>query len=263
MNMELRKTAISSVQSGEIRLRGYPITELIGQISWGEAVYLTIAGELPPPGVGRLMDAVLVSVIDHGPTPVSTLAARTVASGGATLNASVAAGILAIAKHHGGAIADCMKVLQDGVARGAADVSAVVLVEEFRKRGERVPGFGHRQHASDPRTRRLFEVAAEEGFAGKFVAQAQALEFALQGKTKKPVPINADGAIAAILCEIHFPPEAANGIFMIARVAGLVAHSVEEQARNTPLRPIHPTDYEYDGPKDRTAPKRSTCTGRS
>ena len=209
------------------------------------------------------MEAVLVSVIDHGMTPVSTLAARNVASSGASLNACVAAGILAIAKHHGGAITDCMKLLKRSVAMGLdPTVSAAATVAEFRSRGERMPGFGHRQHSSDPRVARLFEIAALEGVSGKYVKQAGALQGALQVATGKALPINADGAIAAILCEINFPEEAANGLFMIARVAGLVAHSVEEQARNAPLQPIDPSNFEYDGPGPRKLPAAHNQMGK-
>jgi citrate synthase len=252
MNTEVRKTAISQVQPGKILLRGYEITELAGKISWGAAVYLTIVGELPAAGVGRMLDAILVSIIDHGPTPVSTLAACTVASAGASLSASVAAGILAIAKHHGAAISDCMQVLEDSVARGLEPrESAAQTVREFRQRRERIPGFGHRQHANDPRCDRLFEIASQENLAGKYVRQAKALESELEAAMGKKLPLNADGAIAAILCGVKFPQHAANGLFMIARVAGLVAHCVEEQERNAPLRPIHPTEYLYDGVKER------------
>ncbi len=82
MKSFLRKTAISWVKSDRILLRGYPIDELAGNISWAAAVYLALIGELPNPRVARLFDAILVSVVDHGPTPASTLAACTVASTG-------------------------------------------------------------------------------------------------------------------------------------------------------------------------------------
>jgi citrate synthase len=61
-----------------------------------------------------------------------------------------------------------------------------------------------------------------------------------------------DGAIAALLCEMDFDPILANAFFMIARVPGLVAHIYEEKTRMKPMRKIHPTDVEYDGPGERT-----------
>ncbi|MGD8794564.1 MAG: citrate/2-methylcitrate synthase, partial [Anaerolineae bacterium] len=83
MAEETWKTAITKIAPNKVAVRGYAIDELMGRISFGEMVYLVLKGELPSPEVGRLMDAMLVSSVDHGATPPSALAARTVASGGA------------------------------------------------------------------------------------------------------------------------------------------------------------------------------------
>ncbi|MDW8241554.1 MAG: citryl-CoA lyase, partial [Acidobacteriota bacterium] len=79
---ETWKTAVSKVERNSILLRGYPIEQLIGVVSFGEAVYLTLRGELPKRNEGRMIEAILVSVIDHGPTPPSSLTARTIATTG-------------------------------------------------------------------------------------------------------------------------------------------------------------------------------------
>src|SRR5205823_12098109 len=102
-----------------VAVRGYEIAELMGRVSFGAAVHLVLTGELPSSAIGRLMDAILVSSIDHGTTTPSTLAARTVASTGASLSASVAAGIMSINRHHGGAIEDCARQLKKIAARAA------------------------------------------------------------------------------------------------------------------------------------------------
>src|SRR5438874_1765285 len=105
-------TAITRIEPNRVAVRGYDIAELMGRVSFGAAVHLLLTGELPSPPVARLMDAVLVASIDHGATPPSALAARMVASTGASLRASVAAGILSINRHHGGAIGDCGRQLK-------------------------------------------------------------------------------------------------------------------------------------------------------
>ncbi len=248
-----RKTAISWVESNRILLRGYPVDVLVGNVSWAAAVYLALVGEIPNARIARLVEGIMVSVIDHGPTPASTLAACTVASTGAPLGSSVAAGLLAIAKSHGGAIEDCMSVLERCVGLKQDPVTAAAKVaREYREQAIRVPGFGHRQHSADPRSVRLLDLARDLDLFGNYVAHAQAMEDVLSGIAGKRLPLNADGAIAALLCEIAFPKTAANGIFMIARLPGLVAHCLEEQARNPPLRAIDPAAYEYDGPPERS-----------
>ena len=105
-------TAITRIEPNRVGVRGYDIAELMGRVSFGAAVYLILTGELPSPAIARLMDAILVASIDHGATPPSALAARTVASTGATLSAAVAAGIMSINRHHGGAIEDCARQLK-------------------------------------------------------------------------------------------------------------------------------------------------------
>ncbi len=252
-------TAVTNVRPNELRLRGYRVDELMGKVSFGQAVYLALMGELPSPNVGKLVDAILVSSIDHGATPPSALAARSAASTGAPLNAAIAAGILNINEYHGGAIQGCMAVLQDGLGRASSsgrgiEEMARAMIDEFRVTKARIPGLGHRIHTDDPRARRLFDLARELGIAGDGVALLTALADALQQATGKSLPINVDGAIAALLVDLNIPPELANGFFILARVPGLMAHVREETVRMRPMRRIHPTDHSYDGPSDREVP---------
>jgi citrate synthase len=250
------KTGITDVRPNELRLRGYRVDELMGNVTFGQAVYLALAGELPSAEVGKLMDAMLVSSIDHGATPPSALAARTAASTGAPLNAAIAAGVLSINEHHGGAIAGCMGVVQDGLERGLStgkgiQETAREMIGEFRAAKARIPGLGHRIHTDDPRTKKLFAMAAELGIASDGVAMLQALAEELRVQTGRDLPINVDGAIAALLVDLKIPRELANGFFIMARVPGLMAQIQEETTRMRPMRRIHPTDQEYDGPPPR------------
>ncbi len=249
-----RKTSISWVEAENIILRGYSVEDLIGQISFGEAIYLLLIGKMPAKNHARMLEAILVSVIDHGVKPPSTIAAVTVANTGAPLNASVAAGILAINEFHGGAIEKAMNAIKEAVKLqedGGSDKleAAEKLVIKYKEDGKRISGFGHRHHKADPRTARLFKFAKELKIAGKFVGQAEAIEKVLSEKSGKNLPINADGAIAALLCEMDFPAKIANGIFMIARVSGLVAHHVEERENNQPMRTVDVENYEFDKSK--------------
>lgn len=248
-------TGITKIEPNKVMVRGYDIAELMGKISFGAAVYLILRGEMPDTGVGRLIDAILVATIDHGATPPSALAARTVASTGASLSASVAAGILSINKHHAGAIEDCARQLGGLIARSdreriSLEDAAKAELTEMKARGGRMAGFGHRIHTQDPRTKRLFELATEAGTAGRHIAAARAMEQAFAA-TGKPLPINVDGAIGAILADLGLDPAVFNGIFMIARTPGLVAHVVEEQTRERPMRRIDPENHAYDGPPPR------------
>ena len=251
-------TAITEIAPNSVRVRGYDIAELMGHVSFGAAVYLILRGELPDAATGRLMDAIVVSSIDHGPTPPSVLAARTVASTGATLSASVAAGIMSINRHHGGAIENCARQLGQIIEKAKndpekLDTAAAAFLAELKARTQRRSGFGHRIHTADPRTARLFAQAQEAGATGLHVQAARAVERCFEASGRK-LPINVDGAIGAILADLGFTPEVMNGLFMIARVPGLVAHVAEEQARMKPMRRVVPGKAIYDGPEARKLP---------
>jgi citrate synthase len=128
---------------------------------------------------------------------------------------------------------------------------ATLLLREYKEKNKRFPGFGHRFHTKDPRTVKLFQIASDLGIAGEHVAMAKAIESAIAQESGKKLPINVDGAIAALLCEMKFPFELANAFFILARVPGLVAHVYEEQTRMKPMRHINSKDHEYDGSPER------------
>ena len=256
MKEETWKTAVTKVEPNKLLLRGYPIDELMGRITFAQGVFLAIKGELPSEAEAKMLDAILVSSVDHGVTPPSCLAARTLASTGTPLNAALAGGILAISRHHGGAIEDSMIVLQEAVRRkgemgNKQEEMASVIVKEYRDKNKRLPGFGHRIHTRDPRTTKLFQIASDLGIAGEYVGMAKAIGDEIEKSTGKRLPINVDGAIATLLCEMDFPTKLANAFFIMARIPGLVAHVYEEQTRMRPMRRINSANHEYDGPPER------------
>lgn len=250
------KTAITKIQPNNVAIRGYPVDKLMGRISFAQAIFLVLTGEMPSPEVGRLVDAIFVSSVDHGASPPSVLAARTVASTGAELNAAIASGVLAISRYHGGAIEEGMRLFCEIAKRVEEEKkpereTARHVLTEMREKGKRASGFGHRIHSRDPRTQKLFGLAEELEIAGKHIRIARVVEKELENMLGKSLPINVDGAIAAVLCDLGIPPEIGNAFFIIARVPGLVAHIHEEWTRMRPMRKIHPQDFAYDGPDER------------
>src|SRR3982751_1728679 len=142
------RTSLTCIEPNKILVRGYPLDEMMGRMTFGEAIYLLLMGEVPSPAIGTVMEAMLVSFIDHGPTPPSTLAARNTATTGAPLRACVAAGVLGFGRHHGGDIESCMQFLDAGlelVRRGTSySAAARAIVNRCLEFGEPIPGFGHR-----------------------------------------------------------------------------------------------------------------------
>jgi len=256
------QSSLTEIEPNKILIRGYPLDEMMGRLGFAEAVYLLLMGELPTPAIGRMLNAVLVSSIDHGVTPPSTLAARNVATSGAPLKDCVAAGILAFGPHHGGDIESCMRFLDSGLTHMRAgktvQQAAEAIVGECVKIDEVPPGFGHRFHTRDPRAARLFQMALELEVEGEHVRLIRVTERALESHTAhfgRPLPVNVDGAIAAICADLGFAYELGNAIFLISRLPGLIAHAHEERSRQSPMRQIDPKDHGYDGAGQRRLPE--------
>ncbi len=248
------RTAIVQADDSTIRIRGYDITELMRRASFADTVFLLHRERLPNSHERRLLDAILTSCADHGSGAPSCATARLAASGNReSLSAAIAAGILAVGDDHGGAGAACMSMIARGVAM-AGDGSISIgdaarrIVDEARAAKQRLPGMGHRVHSVDPRTAVLFGMAREEGVAGDGVLFMEALDTAVREKIK-PLPINIDGALAAILHDLGFPPEAGKLIFIVGRVAGLTAEVAEEYAREKPMRIRVPVVYDGVPPR--------------
>ena len=258
------RTSLTEIGPNRILVRGYQLDEMMGRLSFGESIYLLLTGELPSSGIGRLIEAMLVSFIDHGATPPSTLAARNAATSGSSLRSSVAAGLLGFGRHHGADLLTCRTRLDEALTlthNGATPQEAAdTLVERMLEASEiPPPGFGHRFHTKDPRAARLLQMALELEADGAYSQMIRAIERSLAKHAElstRPMPINIDGAIAAVCGDLGLPPETADALLLISRVPGLAAHSLEEQTREAPMRSINPTRHTYDGPAARRLPGR-------
>lgn len=226
------------------------LNELVGRITFTEGVFLGVTGKLPTPQQTRILDACLVILMDHGITP-SALVARLVADTVPTdLQVPIAAGLLTVGNKFMGTIAGAGALLQKGMESGkpaqdwARETVAVALKEK-----RRLPGFGHPDYfPDDPRTVRLFEVAKAAGVTGTYIALIKLVEAEIERQGGKRVPLNATGAIGALLCEIDFPVAAMRGVAVISRSAGLLAHALEELETGTswPLMQMVMNAVPYD-----------------
>jgi citrate synthase len=252
------RSAITSNQDGKILIRGYNLDNLIGNKSYSEVCFLLLKGEMPTQNEAKMLDAIFVSCIDAGIATPSAVAARTVFSGGNSLNAAVAAGVLTLGDAHGGAIEKAAKMFQDYLkSKGEfkdADIKemAASIVDDALKNKKRLAGYGHKLHTVDPRTKRLLDVAKDLNFGGNFVKLAASIadEFRLK-KPEQKLPLNVDGCIAAIISDMGFDYRLGKGFFIIARSCGLVGQVFEEWMREKPFRRLSPNLHEYDGMPER------------
>ena len=102
----------------------------------------------------------------------------------------------------------------------------------MRANKDPIPGFGHPQHAEgDPRANRLLGLAKEHGVECDHIAMLYAIRDALPDTLGRPLPINVNGAIPAIMLDVGFPLAALKGISLLARTASIIGHLQEESER--------------------------------
>jgi citrate synthase len=238
-------TALSQVSKNKILIRGYRIEDLMDTCSFGDMIYLTFTGELPRGNEGKMLESIVVSSTDHAFFAPSINATRYVSSGGVPLQAAVASGLIALGEHHGGAVEQCARMLQEAISNGR---EAADIVSGYRARSRRVPGFGHPLHDPDPRVARLLDQARRWKIGGPHLELAGRIAEEL-GKS-----MNVDGAISGIVADMGIDWRYGKAFFLISRSVGLAAHHVEEITRERPFRALPVENATYDGPDERDIP---------
>lgn len=228
MSRKLHSTLGHST-ADRIFVRGHDLAGLIGKANLGDVAYLELKGRLPDEHESLMFNAIAVTLVEHGITP-STIAARLTYYGAPeALQAAVAAGLLGMGDRFGGSIEQAARMLQEAPHDHDPHQTARRIVEEHRARKQPVPGLGHPTHkAGDPRTARLFELAAEHGFSRHHVQLMQLIGREASKEAGRELPVNATGAIAAIASEMELPWRITRGLAVMARAIGLVAHLQEE-----------------------------------
>lgn len=230
-------SAIGWSTPDRITVRGLDLpSEILGKMNLGDFAFLQLTGRAATPEESRVFNAILIALVEHGITPSALVARMTYLGAPESLQAAVAAGLCGLGTVFVGSMEGAAKMLSEALPRErvgtGADLDALAreTVEAFHARKAIVPGLGHPVHKPvDPRSPRLFEIAAENGLAGEYVTLIQKIKDVAEARSGKVLPINATGAIGAICCELDFPWTIVRGFGVMARAIGLVGHIAEER----------------------------------
>jgi citrate synthase len=209
-------------------------TEILGVLSLGDIAFLEITDRIPNERESIVFNAIAVTLVEHGLTPSAITARMTYAGAPEAMQAAIAAGLCGLGSVFVGSMETAARMLQQSGLNNESDINALAekLVSQFHQRGQTIPGLGHHFHKPiDPRTPRLFELAAANGFNGRYVELMQAISKKAGEAFDKPLNINATGAIAAIASEMGIAWNVIRGIGVMARAIGLVGHIREEIER--------------------------------
>jgi citrate synthase len=253
----------------EIVVRGHRLSELVGRISFAEAMFLMLQGRLPAPGQARVLDALLVASIEHGIAPPSMIS-RCFASYGTSIQAAVGSGIAAFGDRMGGLGEQLARLMADRLAslggptaigEDQLRVAARAIVDGARQGGGRVPGYGIPLHGADPRTPRLLAVAREHCAYGAYCRLAELIAAELAAaRGGKAVPMNLDGVGAALALDLGFDWRATRLFLLTARSVSMGAHFLEEQAQDTTWRHLRADQVTYVGAPSRSSDRATLAT---
>lgn len=244
-------TSVSDITREEIHIRGYPMQQLLGRLSFSAISFLLIRGRVPTPCETRMMDVILSSILDYGLQKSATLAARAIVSVNPQMTAGLSAAMLG-AGAYAVSPEDTGHFIQDGVASwkasglSAAD-HAQAYVSELHAQRRRVPGFGHPVFkGTDPRAERLKGIAKAEGMWGQNNDWYEAAHAAFRTAAGKPdLVMNDVGMLAGILSQMGFTPAEMTGLALQSTFPGLIAHVSEELQSGVINRRIPDANAEY------------------
>jgi citrate synthase len=228
------RTSLGRAERDRVLVRGLDLTgELLGNTTFAEMLGIILLGRRPAAGEARMLDALLVVLVEHGLVKPVVAARFVYSNAPESLQAAVAASILGAGSQHLGSSEWCARWLQEALPAGApaGDVegAAVAVVADHTARHARIPGIGHRTHAGgDPRAERLFEIARETGSYGSYCALLERVSVLASDGSGRLLPTNVTGAIAAIASDMGFRWQISRAFALIGRVLGALGHIQEE-----------------------------------
>lgn len=215
-----------------ITVKGYDLCEdLIGKISFTDAFFLSIQNRLPEERERELVDAVLVTLMEHGITANAIACRMTYHAAPDAVQGAMAAGLLGAGSKLLGAIEGTARLIQENNIDDPEERFASLsrYLELLKARGERVSGMGHFLHDDvDPRTVKLKEMTLERGYSGQCWTVLEEAADITSERLGRKMTINADGAIGAVLSEMGIDWRITRGFAVVARAAGLLGHIKDE-----------------------------------
>ncbi|MGE0630070.1 MAG: citryl-CoA lyase [Hyphomicrobiaceae bacterium] len=218
----------------EVHVRGRNLcTEILGKVDLGGMAFLELTGRLPTGQEAEVFNAALVTLVEHGMTPSAMSARLTWLGAPEAMQGAVAAGLNGMGSVFGGGAEASARMLYEALDGKPADADldavAAAVVADHAQRRRPVPGLGHPLHRPiDPRTPVLFAIAGRNGMRGRYVALMEKIATAAAARSKRTLPLNATGAIGALILELGLPWQVGRGLAVISRSIGLVGHIMEE-----------------------------------
>jgi citrate synthase len=235
MSSDAHTTGICGYDADRISVRGKDlVSELMGKLTFSQMILFQLTGRTPTAAQTSILDAVLVTIMEHGLVPSAIVARLTHYGAPESVQGAVAAGLLGVGDRFAGTASECAELLEALVSAAPSSQESVALerVRALKESRQPVPGFGHSVHkGGDPRVPRLLEIVRAVAGSGNYVRALELLERTVAAEIPRKLVTNVSAVIAAALGEAGVPAQAVRGIVLTARCAGLAGHLYEEMQR--------------------------------
>ena len=202
-------------------------------------IWLMLRGELPSRAQANLLEAALVPGVDHGPQAPSIAIARMAVTCGLPVNGAMASAInvstMSMAARASSAWSSTARSTRKRAPTATSCRRRLSLSVRHREAGEKiVPGFGHRFHPVDPRTKPLVRTGRkgdDRGCRHRTLRRDRPRgRNGACGAQKRHIPMNIDGITAVVFSELGFEPELGRGSLpSCPRAVGILAHAWEQK----------------------------------
>ncbi|WP_405224385.1 citryl-CoA lyase [Lentisalinibacter sediminis] len=227
-------TGICGYDADNILIRGRNlVTDIMGSYSFTQLMLLQALGKEPTETQVRIVDAVMVTIMEHGMVPSAVVSRLTHYGAPESFQGAVVAGLLGVGDRYAGTAGECGAVLERILAADESErkAKAIEEVRSYRSIRRPIPGFGHPIHQTkDPRVERLLEIVGAAGAGGEAIDAMYLLQDALREELGKPLVTNISAAMAGAMAEAGIPSRLMRGVVLTARCAGLVGHVFEEMS---------------------------------
>jgi len=248
-------STISDDRGQELLYAGMPISDVFKEdIGIGGVMSLLWFRRRLPDYASKFFEMVLMLTADHGPAVSGAMNTIITTRAGKDLISALVSGLLTIGSRFGGALDGAAEEFTRAFDKG---LSPREFVDSMRKANKLIPGIGHRiksRNNPDLRVELVKEYVKAKFPSTKLLDYALVVESVTTSK-KDNLILNVDGCIAVCFVDLvrhcgAFSPEEAedylkmgvlNGLFVLGRSIGLIAHYLDQKRLRTGLY-RHPWD---------------------
>lgn len=210
------------------RCHGYELQDLAQKKGFADVLYLLFQGELPSPEQAKILESLLILLINPGPRHLAVRAAMNAAVSRAHTQHLLPIGLSVLSGAHlgGSEVLTAMRFFGENLTKSVQELAVTIMQGPLPLEGDfhPAPGFGSRFGTIDPIPQKMAALLGSLPGSGLALAWGEALAAELKAKEMGWL---VTGVAAAVFHDLGFTPWAGAGLFQLASSPGILAHGLE------------------------------------